>query len=73
MATPRDVLEKLPLADLKVLAEGIAIANRRKASSVIDALGALGPAHLRVPLMDLPRDVPKGKRPGAAPRRQLTG
>ena len=34
MATPRDVLEKLPLADLKVLAEGIAIADRRKASSV---------------------------------------
>lgn len=55
MPTLRAVLESLPLADLKGLADGLAIADKRKASSVIDALEALGPDHLRVLLADLTR------------------
>ena len=57
MPNPRDVLEKLPLESLKGLADqaGVTVADKRKASSVVDAVAALGSDHLRVLLADLPR------------------
>jgi len=57
MPTPREILEKLPLAELKRLADaqGLEVADRRSARAFADALEKLGPGHLRVLLADLPR------------------
>lgn len=57
MPTLRAVLENLPLADLKALADaaGVEVADKRKGSALADSLKALDPAHLRVLLIDLPR------------------
>ncbi len=57
MPTLRAVLEKLPIDDLKALADtaGVEVADKRKGSALADALEALDPAHLRVLLSDLPR------------------
>ena len=58
--------EAARLSELKGLADsaGLAIADRRKASSVADALEALDPAHLRVLLRTSPGGT-GGRVPGA--------
>lgn len=70
MPNPRDVLEKLPLADLKGLADsaGLDVADPRSAASFAGALEKLGVGHLEVLLASLPRAILKDVCPEA--RRQ---